>query len=544
MTEVFPGRSLLQAYVHRSTWRNAEMQPVMDMTNWNTDAFRHRLGEFCIGVACLVLTVCGCVCCRSWMKQPSDEHAERRQEIVHRWAHFVIRVGSHKSGSDAVAQLAGAASPASHSMANLAFKEESDAGDWLVDGSWEFSHQQPLHYDPEGIPKYIEAHFNSWQLLLKVLGALAQFWAALAFMYWSLLHTKGELMECDAYPPSASYYIFVTHACHYTTACLQGFPVLAANMILVLMVRTLLQTRFYYSMLRLGNLVVFQSVPVIYTLWPWFIALSMFQGGLHFVLKAYFDPEEIHIFMFLRLVKKFALPGAIFFLVLFRYADVENTLVPLNHIAELEVTQDQDSSPWLANMQILNERVIAFDVRHRDVYSDTLADLGRLPGINDIVQNVMANYESSKGVWSTQIHRNWGLFRSMWPAQLMIDRRLDWNDKDTRSWLQVSSILVVGSTITSLLSVFSLLASTSRDSWLLVAANMKSIITKQQVTHTADMLGLLIIVGHAVTVIVLLYYTVLNMFYFSFSQAEIDKAVKKYSQAGAEKAGTLSRSLT
>lgn len=530
MSEVFPGRSLMQAYVHRSDWRTADVQRGENMTDWKPQDFRTHIGEFGIGVSCFILLICGCVCCRSLIKQTSRQSGASHAEghvIAHRWARLVHGAVKHKHGAD----VAGP-SPASPTMQSLAFKEESDAGDWLVDESWKFGQDDaPVDYDPEGIPKYVEAHFGSWSLLITVLGALAQFWGALAFMYWSLLHQGGELMDCDAYPASGSHYFFVTHTCHYTRACLQGFPVLAANMVLVLMVRTLLQTRFYYSMLRLCNLVVYQNVPVTYTLWPWFIAFSMFQGSLHFVLKAYFDPEDIHIFMWLRLVKKFALPGAIFFIVLFRYADVENTLVPLNHIAELEVTTEQDTSPWLANMKILNERVIAFDVRHRDVYSDTVADLGRLPGLNDIVQNIMTNYESAKGVWSTQIHRNWGLFRSMWPAALMLDRRLDWNDQETRSWLLVASVLVVASSITSLLSVFSLLSSTSRGSWIILGANMQSVITGQKWTHTACVLGLVTIVGHALMLLGLLYYTVLNMFYFSFSQAEIDRTVKNASTA-------------
>jgi len=534
MAEVCPGKSLLQAYAHTSTWRNAEMPNVASVKDWKPQDFRKRFGEFCICVLCFVFFGCVYICCCK--KQPSNNsddataaHAERCQEIVQRWAHLVERVCSPaeaeavvRSGSDVTDLFLRPCHPA---MARLAFKEDSDAGDWVVDVG-QLVDRVPSDYDPKGIPKYIDAYFSSWQLLMAVLFALAQFWGALAFMYWSLFYMKEELMDCDAYPSSGSYFLFATHACHYTRACLQGFPVLAANMILVLMVRTLLQTRFYYSMLRVGYLVVFQNVPVIYTVWPWAIAFSMLQGGLHFAVKASFEPENIHFIMWLRIVKKFVLPGAIFFLVLFRYADVENMLVSLNHIAELEVTQDQDSSPWLARMKIMSEQVIALDVRHRDVYSDTLADIGRQPGLDDIIQNVVANYEAAKDVWSTQIHRSWGLFRSMWPAALMLDRRLDWKDKDTRSWLQVSSIMVGGSAITSLLSVYCLLASTSHDSWHLVAVNFKSVISTHQVTHTATMLGLLIIVVHAVTVVVLLYYTIRNMFYFSFSQAEIDKAVK------------------
>merc|ERR1719253_2553242 len=156
---------------------------------------------------------------------------------------------------------------------------------------------------------------------------------------------------------------------------------------------------------------------------------------LHFWLKATFDPNprELHLVLYVRLVRKFVLPGSIFFSMLSRYADVENTLVPLNHIAELEHTMEQDFSPWLANMKILNERVLAFDVRHRDVYEDTLADIGRSPTLKDIILNVIKNYGNAQGVWHTRMHRSWGLFRSLWPASLLLDRRLDTSDPDTHT---------------------------------------------------------------------------------------------------------------
>jgi len=537
--EVCPGKSLLQASAHRSTVETqdtAELQKPVHSRHWHTGekhkfpnakdlrptGFRKRLGEFCIGVFCVVVFGCGYIFCCTFImheKDPSDEpgdassaHAERGQ---------VEEGNSPLPGSDKVVRRS--------SIQQFAFKEESDAGDWVVDASWQI--EEPGNYEPECIPKYIEAHFSSWSLLMKILGALVQFWGALAFMYWSLLYSKEELMNCDAYPPTAVYSFFATHACHYTLACLQGFPILAANMILVLMVRTLLQTRFYYSMLQKGYLVVFQSVPVMYTMWPWFIAISMLQGGSHFCLKAYFEPETIHFVMWVMLLRKFILPGSIFFFILFRYADVENTLVPLNHIAELEVTQDQDYSPWLAKMKIMNERVIAFDVRHRDVYTDALADSGRLPGLDDIIQNVIANYETASSVWHTRMHRSWGLFRSMWPAALLLDRRLDWSDKDTRSWLIASAILVLGCIITSLLSVYTCMACTSNDGWHLLAVNIKSIFTTRHFTDTATMLGDFVIVCHAVMVVVLLVNTIYNMFYFSFSKAEVDKAVVNVSTA-------------
>jgi len=566
-SEVCLGKSLLQAYAHTSTWRTAGIQ---NSTNAKVlgpggppyqepelpppyKGFRHKLGEFCIGVFCVVLFACGYLYCCI----PTKKHSGAPGVA---WRATETGQGSIPAGSPSETD-AGARSAALQKLAHkeeesaalqsLAFKEESDAGDWVVDAGCEMDHQLS-HYDPDCIPKYIEEHFSSWQLLIKVLGSLAQFWGALAYLYWALLFRKEELMNCEAYPPRASHPVFVVHACHYTLACLQGFPVLAANMILVLMIRTLLQTRFYYSMLRSGFIVVFQALPIMYTMWPYIIGFSMLQGGLHFVLKAWFEPEDVVFEAWARLLRKFILPGSIFFSMLFRYADVENLLVPLNHIAELEVTQKQNYCPWLANCKVVNERVIAFEARHRDVYSDTMSEIGRAPCLDDIMQNVIKSYESASRVWSTRNHRSWGLFRSMWPAELLLNRQLDWNDKDTRSWLQVSFLLAGASATLSLLSAYGLLAAITSDTWNMFGASIKNLETRH-VSNTATNLGLAVTVFHVVFVILLMVNTVRGMFYFSLSQNEIhetmrkgvdkamDKAVESLSLKGATQEAVLPR---
>jgi len=128
-------------------------------------------------------------------------------------------------------------------------EDESDAGDWNMEdimggvtqmfqtGDGEvrtFNSSRQYHksdedYDPEGVTKHIETSYTSWRLLGQILGALAQFWAALAFMYWSLLYRDDELMNCRAYAISHPHAFWTRHGCYYTLACLKGFPILAAN---------------------------------------------------------------------------------------------------------------------------------------------------------------------------------------------------------------------------------------------------------------------------------------------------------------------------
>lgn len=519
------GKSLLQAYSHRGTWRTAGLQNFTNAKDiYPTTAFE-GLGQFCLCVFFVVLVGSAYLCCsrhtKHWGTGPCDASsasAETRQESVPEGV---------SSETDASARRSAVL------IESLAANDESDDGDWVV-GADDAGDSYPPNYDPDCIPKYIDEHFSSWKLLMAVAGSLAQFWGALAFMYWSLLFRSEELMTCNAYPVDGANAFFAIHACHYTLACLQGFPTLAANMILVIMIRTLLQTRFYYSMLRSGYIVVFQTLPIMKTMWPYVIGFSISQGALHFVLKAWFVPDGFALDVWARLVRKFVLPGSIFFSLLFRYADIENTLVPLNHIAELEVSQAQHFCPWLANAKVVNERVIAFEVRHRNVYAETMHDVGRPPTLHDIMQNVINNYESASQVWSTRSHRSWGLFRSMWPAELLWNRHLDWNDKDTRSWLQVATIIAGGSTVLSLLTVYSLLATLPSSDWHIFASNIRSSLETQHVHDTATNLRLVVTVCHAVVVIVLMVNAIRGMFYFSLSQAEKDLAKNPVSEAPAE----------
>lgn len=267
-----------------------------------------------------------------------------------------------------------------------------------------------------------------------------------------------------------------------------------------------------------------------YTMWPYVIGFSMLQGGLHFALKAWLEPDNLPFEVWARLLRKFVLPGSIFFSMLFKYADVEKTLVPLNRIAELDLSQAQNYRPWLANAKVVNERVIAFHVRHRDLYSDTMTDIGRAPRLRDLMQSVINSYESASRSWSARKDGSWGLFRSMWPAELLMNRQLDWNDKETRSWLQVSFIVAGASATLSLLSAYSLLAALSSDKWQIFAANIKSAIETRHVSHTATNLALVVSVCHAVLVIVLMVKAIRGMFYFSLTEGDAHETVKEASE--------------
>jgi len=378
--------------------------------------------------------------------------------------------------------------------------------------------EERTEYDDKAVAKTIEESYGSWRLLRHILLALVEFWAALGFMYWSLLYRKDELMDCSAYPRTAAHSFLVRHSCCYTLACLRGFPILATNMILILMIRIIVQTRIYYSLLKLRFVINF--VPM-QTLWHWAVGFSMLQGALHFALKGYFDPAQVEVEMaYVRLIRKFVLPGTIFVSFLFRWIDIENTLVPLSRICEQDYTKTKRGCPWLAKIQVMNERVLAFDARQRDIVGEAQADVGKAPSIQDVMQNIINHYDVVNASWQTRTHRGWGLTRSMWPASLLLDRRLDSNDADTRAWLYVFAILSSGCIIVSIFSIYLLYFCTSENAWpaflldlhMLFAGDAKSI-------DTEALLANVVLVFHGLLIGRFIYSTINGMFYLKVKSA-------------------------
>lgn len=232
------------------------------------------------------------------------------------------------------------------------------------------------------------------------------------------------------------------------------------------------------------------------------------------MLKAYFDPEKVVVeMMYVSLVRKFVLPGTIFFAFLLRYADIENTLVPLNRIVEPDYNQATQGCPWLSQIRVLNERILAFDARHRDVVGATQMELGKAPTIDDIVQNMIDHYDHATIRWQRRMHRDWGLFRSMWPASVLLDGRMDRADADTRAWLTVFVILSSGC---ALVSIFSLYLLFFKMLWMPVGGTLES----------ALILADAVLTFHGMIIIIFIYRTIMNMFYF-YIQVKKEKVLRR-----------------
>lgn len=238
------------------------------------------------------------------------------------------------------------------------------------------------------------------------------------------------------------------------------------------------------------------------------------------MLKAYFDPDKtVATEMYVRLLRKFVLPGTIFFSFLLRYADIENTLMPLNRIVEEDYTKNNRKCPWLTKIEVLNERVLAFDARHRDVVGSVKAKLGQAPTIREVVQSIIDNYDRAHKVWQVRMHRGWGLFRSMWLASVLLDRRLDRHDPETRAWLTVFTILGSGCLAASMCSLYLLFMCTDEHSWQGFFLMIKLLVTGDlAMIDTESMLANAVLLLHGLLIVVFIYRTICSMFYFKMKE--------------------------
>jgi len=379
-------------------------------------------------------------------------------------------------------------------------------------------------YDDQAVNRFIHENFSSSKLLLTVIIALARFWSVLAIMYWELTHDSTALMDCD----KPGYSGTVRHACKYTKACLHGYPVIAANLTLALMVRILVQMKLYYSLLKEGCVVDFVTLRIMSTPWPWLCALSMLQGGMHFALKAYHDNPNLgamgfgDIQTYLSTGSKFLVPGILFMSFFPALCDVDALLVPLNHLVEHEYTKYSRNCPWLSKIQAMNERVLCRDVRRNSVYKRTRQDSGKeIVTISDVVQNLKEHYDEGHEQWLKQNsaksvgarQQEW-VFRAMWPATVLTHWRMDRNDPDTWEWLCVLTLVLTVSSLLSFSSLCLLLCGCSAKGSLFQISAWQSLFGGEFATiPTDEMLSNLVLIVHGLIVLWFLYRSIWGMFF-------------------------------
>lgn len=375
---------------------------------------------------------------------------------------------------------------------------------------------------PERVQRYIDNQFTSFRLLLFIVGALAQVWGMLGLIYYTLLMNEDDLMECFAadskgHPRHGS---FKRHLCTYTQACLRGFPLMSVNLTTVLMIRIIIQMRIYYSFLRERHVLDFADTFVMMTQWPWICALSMAQGGLHLVLKMLCEQDVFRLSVHLEIARRFLVPGCIFLSFFLRYVEIEGSLVPLNRIIERDYTKENRKFHTLGEMKAIYERVACWDARHRDVIGEVMdANGGKPPPLRKVIQNIIDNYENAAAdFYSVKTHFQWGFFRSLWPAALLLDhRRLDWQDQETRHWLVVITVVLAGCLVVSFISLCFFVAAAYRN---ISIAFLADIDVKYHGFVSETILANVVLVAHALIVLYFLHRTYNGMFHFEIKSSK------------------------
>lgn len=242
------------------------------------------------------------------------------------------------------------------------------------------------------------------------------------------------------------------------------------------------------------------------------------------MLKMYFEKHAINFLAmtsYLPLFKKFVLPCGLFVIFFLRFAEIENTLLPLNRLAERLYNKDCNRLLALADFAVLNERVLAYDARKRDIVGDCLKELNKAPSIDEIFKHITDNYgEASARFYSTRKHYGWGFFRSLWPAAVLMDRRLDRQEPKTRSWLYVCGILGAGCVVVLFCSMCFFIQSIWRN--LLLAKYYKSkeiAFGFSVVTETG--LAVVVLLGHLFIVMSFFHLAFRGMFYFEIKGSKL-----------------------
>lgn len=306
------------------------------------------------------------------------------------------------------------------------------------------SHAGHGHQDFEHETFNWEHRTNPWMLFFNTGINLGKNVAALAIVYWTLLMKHEYMMACDGRIHST----VSVYACEYTKAYIRAFPLLAANVSLIVGWRVLLQQRVYYGMLKAGGLLDFTNVRAAKDPLVIILAVSLVHGLAHFVLKfstAWFSASSDAFFEHRKLEQemqvtfsKFLVPCFIFMAFFYGSYDVEKTLIPLSKYFEEDPEYAQRA---LGRMKHLEEHVVRYEVVSRDV----VGAVGDRPTVQKVYHRLIDSYATAKDEYPKKQDSSgifeWRLFYTLWPASLLVDPRLE--DAGSRSFRHMTMVFLL-----------------------------------------------------------------------------------------------------
>lgn len=303
----------------------------------------------------------------------------------------------------------------------------------------------------------------------------------LVLLFWQLFNERAYLMSCDGRSVGDWKY-----PCEYTKAFIRGFPLLAASVVLLLGCRAILQQRFYYGVLKRGALLHFRQTKAWHDPLFFILIVSFIHGILHFVMdmltsdnwegKLSLKEEELEDLK--TMIKKYMLPCLIFFAFLVHAYDTEANLLPLSKFFQDSRERSADRivglrMPYIVESEVqrvipqLCLKTLPCETTLEHVYTEIIKKTSDLP---------IEKEDDAAGI-------NWHLFKTLWPASVLLDQRV--NDAEAKEFKRLFGSVHAVSVILLFMIFASFVSQAYKD--------------YEDVRHgqLEDSLGLVVLVGHA-----------------------------------------------
>lgn len=276
--------------------------------------------------------------------------------------------------------------------------------------------QRPVPAQVNGVERSFEWESRGfpWRLFAMAMGRVGRSIFALALIYWCMGIRREFLMSCDG----RRYSLATVCYCEYSKTFLRVFALLGLNISLTVAMRLIVQERIYYGMLKQGGLIDFECASPVRDPLMWLLVVSLAHGVSHFVLKFYNskawltptwndDIQELS-----QISGIFLMPSFIFMMIFIQSSDIENDLIPLNKYFEEDWVYARH---MLGSITPMDENTLRAGLQTGDFVGEA-----EEPTIKAVYQCIIRAYPTFADATSTP-HL---FFREMWPAQILVDARL------------------------------------------------------------------------------------------------------------------------
>lgn len=300
---------------------------------------------------------------------------------------------------------------------------------------------------------------SPWAIFFRVAAGVGKQYVALALVAAQVTTSKEYLMNCNPHDVG----LLMSIGCEYTKASVRCFPLLGMIVTLLVAARWLLHHRIYYEILKHGVICDFENFVPLSD--PLFQLLMVYLGGagLHFLLSMWWawdlslnphnNSDNVHKIAsgnFLDEVQSLAVfyfaPAVVFMMFLYDSYDTEAMLLPLSKYFE-------EDPAWarmtLGQAPLIAEAAAATVTREGIIFG---ASGGRSSGstrdvYSELTKRALVYGEGGLAQESGQMCdpppplSRWRLVSTLWPARVLLDKRLD--DEDSRKFRRVWFCFVV-----------------------------------------------------------------------------------------------------